>query len=134
MTRLVRSQYISTFCFCSIASLAASALPGNTTPVVLALTALPGTLASGWVDERAAASLVLSVVFSFCAVLRESESFLFSAVRESLDFVRLEIDLFRAVISEVRDWSSATCCFKALMTASWSEDEISCGGQDGGTV
>lgn len=67
MTRFVRSQYISTFCFCSIASLAASALPGRTTPVDRALTALPGTLASEDVlaEERAAASLVLRVVFSF---------------------------------------------------------------------
>lgn len=118
MTRLVRSQYISTFCFCSIASFAASALPGSTTPVVRALTALPGTLASACVDERAAASFVLSVVFSFCAVLRESASFLFSVVREALDFVRVEIDLFRAVISDVRDCRSATCCLRALITAS----------------
>jgi hypothetical protein len=120
MTRFVRSQYISTFCFCSIASLAASALPGSTTPVVRALTALPGTLDSGCVDERAAASLVLSVVFSFCAVLSESASFLFSAVRVVFVFVRAATDLFREVSSEVRDWRSATCCLSALMTASWS--------------
>lgn len=120
MTRFVRSQYISTFCFCSIASFAASALPGSTTPVVRALTALPGTLVSGCVDERAAASLVLSVVFSFCAVLSESASFLFSVVRAVFVFVRAEMDLLRDVSSEVRDCRSATCCLRALITASWS--------------
>lgn len=118
MTRLVRSQYISTFCFCSIASFAASALPGSTTPVLRALTALPGTLfASG---PRAAASLVLSVAFSFCAVLRESASFLLSAVREVFVLVRAAMDLLSEAISEVRDWRSVIWCLRALITASWS--------------
>ena len=101
-----------------MASLAASALPGSTTPVLRALTALPGTLlASGW---RAAASLVLSVEFSFCAVLRESASFLLSAVREVFVLVRAAMDLLSEAISEVRDWRSVICCLRALITASWS--------------
>lgn len=102
MTRLVRSQYISTFCFCNMASFAASALPGSTTPVVRAFTALPGTFASGCV-ERAAASLVLSVVFSFWAVFKDSVSFLFSAFREVFVFVSAAMDLLRSAISDVRD-------------------------------
>lgn len=127
MTRFVRSQYISTFCFCSIASLAASALPSKTTPVVRGLTALPGILDSGAEEERAAASLVLSVVLSFCAVLRASARDLFSAVREALVFVRAAMDLLRDAISEVRDWRSATCCLRASITASWSVLSVSAG-------
>lgn len=129
MTRLVRSQYISTLCFWSIASFAASALPGSTTPVERGLAALPGTLVSGCVEERAAASLVLRVVFSFCAVLSESASFLFSAVRVVFVFVRAAMDLLREVSSDVRDCKSATCCLRALMTASWSAERLvgSCG-------
>lgn len=120
MTRLVRSQYISTFCFCNIASLAASAVPGRTTPVVRAFTALPGTLASGWLEERAAANLVFKVLFSFCEVLSESASLLFSAVRAALVFVSAATSLFLVAISDVRAWRSATCCLSALITASWS--------------
>jgi hypothetical protein len=62
----------------------------------------------------------LSVAFSFCAVLRESASFLFSDVREVFVLVRAAMDLLSEAISEVRDWRSVICCLRALITASWS--------------
>lgn len=88
-------------------------------PFVLGLTALPGTfLASGCTDERAAASLFDSVLFSFCDVVSDSLSFLVSELRRAFSFESAANSFFIDARSDVRDWRSVTCCLRALMTAS----------------
>jgi hypothetical protein len=88
-------------------------------PLDLGFMALPGTGLSGW---RAAASLEERVLDSFWAVVRSEVRDLLDAVRRAFSLERAASSFLRDVMSEVRDWRSVTCCFRALMTASWSGD------------
>jgi len=118
MTRLVKSLYKSTLCFASAASLAASAVPGSTTPLLLGFIALPGTALVSCCDERAAESLLDKVLFSLCADASESVSFLFSVARRTDSFEAERSSFLSIVSSDVRDCRSETCCLRALIMAS----------------
>jgi hypothetical protein len=47
-------------------------------------------------------------------------SVLVSEARRAFSLELAASSFLREEMSEVRDWRSATCCLKALITASWS--------------